>query len=182
MRADRILRQNIDAILAARGQTRAQLAAACGLSRSWSSKVWKDAPDPQGKRGIPLKYLDAFADFFGISVYQLFQPGIAHLTERRSGTDRRSVADRRISATPRGLPSTPIRQIAVTPEDEAILATLHDLSYEKYQRVKGWIAVAKLSEGSGRRTRLPAARDVGAPSLPTPTPPPVSHQKRRPPK
>jgi len=165
MRAERILRQNIDAILRARGQTRAELAAHCGLTRSWASRVFSDR-DRHDKRGIPLKYLDAFADFFGIAVYQLFQPGISALTERRAGAERRTLADRRLTAALRGAP-TEIRRVPVTPDDELVLADLHALDYEDYQRVKGWIAVARLGVGRGRKTRpvsVPPAAATGAPA------------------
>jgi transcriptional regulator with XRE-family HTH domain len=181
MKSGRQLRLNMDAMLKARGQTRTQLAAACGLSRSWASKVWKESPDPQDTRGIPMKSLDAVADFFGVSVYNLFQPGISHLTERRAGADRRSVVDRRVSVLPRGLPVTPIRQISVTPEDEAVLADLHALSYDQYQRVKGWITVARLADGSARRTGPRVALPPGGPSGSSP-PPPTAAPKKKPPK
>jgi hypothetical protein len=115
--------------------------------------------------------LDAFADYFGIETYQLFQPGISQLTERRSGGDRRATADRRVNATLRGLPSTPVRQIAVTPDDEAILADLHALSYENYQRVKGWITVARLGTGNGRKTPPPPGPPPTTPGSRPPGPP-----------
>jgi len=152
MRADLLLRRNIDTLLKARGQTRTELAAWCGRSRSWLSKIFNESTVPEEQRGINLKYLDRIADFFGLSTYQLFQPGISPLTERRKGQDRRSGQDRRISARRGDLPVTPIRQLAVTPEDEALLAELHALDYETYQRVKGWITVARLGAGTRRRT------------------------------
>jgi hypothetical protein len=164
MHAGQLLKRNIDAMLRARGQTRSDLAASCGLTRSWASRVFKEGGD--GTRGIPLKYLDAFADFFGIATYQLFQPGISPLTERRSGTDRRSHQDRRISAT-RADGETPIRRVEVTPDDEAILADLHALSYENYQRVKGWITVARLGTGSARRTTPRAETPAATPAPPS---------------
>ncbi len=91
MRADELLKHNIDALLRARGQSRGELARWCHQSRSWADKFMTE-----GRRGIPAKYLDRIADFFGIATYQLLQPGISPLTERRSGT-RRTGRDRRIS-------------------------------------------------------------------------------------
>ena len=143
MKSQRILRQNIAAILRARGMTPADLAKACGLSRSWATKVFKERRDPREQRPITMQHLEKFVEVLGLSAYQLFQPGISHLTERRKGRDRRSGQDRRIDARRSGLPSTPIRQLAVTPEDEAILAELHGLTYEQYQHVRAWIEVAK---------------------------------------
>jgi hypothetical protein len=93
LRAHELLKQNIDTLLKARGQSRAELAKWCGRSRSWLDKAFSE-PD----REIPLKYLDRIADYFGFATYQLLQPGITALTERRSGHQRRSGRDRRISA------------------------------------------------------------------------------------
>jgi hypothetical protein len=64
----------------------------CRRTDSWLSKILDD----QGNRGLPLKYLDRIADFFGIATYQLFQPGISPLLERRKG-ERRSGLDRRVA-------------------------------------------------------------------------------------
>jgi hypothetical protein len=50
----------------------------------------------ESSREFPLKYWDKIADFFGISTYQLLQPGVSQLTERRkaqrrSGVERRTI-------------------------------------------------------------------------------------------
>lgn len=158
MKAHHLLKQNIDTLLQARRQKRKELAAWCRRSESWLSQIFTD-----DERNLPLKYLDRIADFFGLSTYQLFQPGISPLTERRNGGDRRSGQDRRISARRADLPRTPLRELSVTPEDEAVLAELHALDYDTYQRVKGWITVAKLGAGSGRRPPPPSAPPPGAP-------------------
>lgn len=144
MKAHHLLKQNIDTLLRARGQKRKELAVWCRRSESWLSQIFTD-----DERNLPLKYLDRIADFFGLSTYQLFQPGISPLTERRSGMDRRSGRDRRISAKVRRTAETPIRQIAVNPEDEALLAEMHALTYDEYQRIRHWIAVTRL----GRKTQ-----------------------------
>ena len=153
MKASFLLRQNIKAILKARNQTAHDLAMWCRMDDSWISKILSDGPEDRA-RGIPLKHLDRIADFFGLATYQLFQPGISPLTERRKGQDRRGGQDRRISARRADLPA--VRQLSVTPEDEAMLVELHALDYETYQRVKGWIAVARFGRSSGRGTAPPA--------------------------
>ncbi len=91
VKAPLLLKHNIDTMLVARGQTRKDLAMWCRRSESWMSQIFTNE-----ERGIPLKYLDRIADFFGIATYQLLQPGISPLTERRAKT-RRSGRDRRIS-------------------------------------------------------------------------------------
>lgn len=95
MRADRVLSENIAHLLARRGQKQKDLALWCRHSEVWLSKALK------GERDIRIKDFDRIADFFGIAVYQLFQPGISPLTERRNGRDRRKGGDRRISAAHR---------------------------------------------------------------------------------
>lgn len=141
LKAHYLLKQNIDALLQARGQKRRELAAWCRRSESWLSQIFT-----KDDRNIPLKYLDRIADFFGVATYQLFQPGISPLTERRKGQDRRGRQDRRISGRNRQLPTTPLRQIEISPEDEAVLAELRALTYEEYQRVKHWIQITRLGK------------------------------------
>lgn len=89
MHAISLLRQNISAILVARRESQTALARWLGKDRSWINKFLN------GHREVQLKDLDRIADFFGIEAYQLFQPGISHLTERRKKSDRRSGLDRR---------------------------------------------------------------------------------------
>lgn len=90
MKANALLKHNIDTLLRGRGQTRKDLAQWCYRTESWISKIFQT-----DKREIPLKYLDRIADFFGLATYQLLQPGISPLTERRHG-ERRGGRDRRI--------------------------------------------------------------------------------------
>src|SRR5688500_7789418 len=100
MKAIALLKRNIDAMLHARGQTRHDLAVWCRRSDAWISKIFTEPKAGRGDRadrGIPLKYLDRMAEFFGVATYQLFQPGISHLTERRVLKDRRKGSDRRVS-------------------------------------------------------------------------------------
>lgn len=121
MKAGYLLKQNVDALLSARKQTRHDLAQFCRRSDAWLSKILgKD------DRNIPLKYLDRMADFFGLATYQLFQPGISPLTERRKGGDRRSGRDRRVAAR---VPDTiHAGDLPLTREDIALLLQIKSLS------------------------------------------------------
>lgn len=83
LRADVLLAQNIQALLHARREDAKSLAIWCGHSGAWISKVIS------GERGIPIRELGKVADFFGITVPDLFQSGISSLTERRRTDDRR---------------------------------------------------------------------------------------------
>lgn len=95
MRADRVLAENISALLRARGQKQRDLAFACGKTETWISSILR------GERHFRIIDFNTIADFFGIAVYQLFQPGISPLTERRKGRDRRNGRERRISLAQR---------------------------------------------------------------------------------
>jgi hypothetical protein len=92
MHAPLLLKRNLEALLRARGQTQHDLAQWCRRTDAWLSKIL----DINGTRGVPLKHLDRIADFFGIATYQLLQPGITSLLERRKG-DRRKGGERRLS-------------------------------------------------------------------------------------
>lgn len=91
MKANALLKENIDALLRARGQSRKDLAQWCRRTESWISKIFRNP-----NKEFPMQYLDRAADFFGVQPYQLFQPGISTLTERRTGLERRTATDRRI--------------------------------------------------------------------------------------
>lgn len=88
MRADLLLSQNIRSLLLKRKQDQRELAMWAGHHETWISKILN------GGRGLRLKDLDKIADFFGLTVHQLFSPGISEYTERRRG-ERRSGRDRR---------------------------------------------------------------------------------------
>jgi transcriptional regulator with XRE-family HTH domain len=90
MRANELMKRNIRALLDSRGQNQRSLARWCQRSESWLSKVLQE-----DKREIPVKYFDRIADFFGVETYQLFQPGVDPLLERRKAPERRSGVDRR---------------------------------------------------------------------------------------
>lgn len=94
LRAEVLLAENIRALLAARGLDAQALAMWCGHKPSWISKVIA------GSRGVQTRDLGKIADFFGLTISQLFQHGISPLTERRrverrSPHSRRSGEDRR---------------------------------------------------------------------------------------
>jgi hypothetical protein len=114
MHANRLMKQNIDALLRARGQTRKDLAVWCRKTESWISKIMKE-----DRREFPMKYFDRIADFFGIATYQLLQPGISPLTERRSKLDRRVMRDRRISNLRLSPDAPPQFVVALDPEEIA---------------------------------------------------------------
>lgn len=88
MKTEYLLLQNIRALLEGRGFYQRDLAMWVGKHETWLSKILQE------DRGIRMKDLDRIADFFGLSSYELLQPGIGPLTERRRG-DRRSDRDRR---------------------------------------------------------------------------------------
>ena len=83
-----VFRENVAALLKARHEDGASLAFWCRHDKSWMSKILT------GERVVSLRDIDAIADFFGLSPYQLFQPGISPITERRI-SERRSGKDRR---------------------------------------------------------------------------------------
>ncbi len=101
MRANQLLKHNIDTLLRVRHQTRKDLAQWCRKSESWISKIYKET-----RRGFSLRDFDRIAEFFGIATYQLFQPGISTLTERRENPERRTTKDRRVGHTARFMMET----------------------------------------------------------------------------
>lgn len=106
LRADLLLAENLRALLHARRIDAKALAIWCGHGAPWISKVLK------GERGVQIKELGKIADFFGLTVAQLFQEGISPLTERRrltrrGGADRRSGEDRRRDVRPQVHPDVP---------------------------------------------------------------------------
>ena len=87
-----MLRENIQALLTAQNKKQKDLAFYCdGKDKSWINKFLN------GTREIQFRDLDRIAQFFHLATYQLFLPGIARETERRSGKDRRSGVERRVS-------------------------------------------------------------------------------------
>lgn len=141
MHANRLMKSNIDALLRARGQTRKDLAVWCRKSESWISKIFKEE-----RREFPMKYFDRIADFFGIATYQLLQPGLSAITERRTGVQRRSGRDRRISMLHLTTGSRPHLTVALEPDEVARLQRLRLLTSADQQKVD-----ELLSEATRRR-------------------------------
>lgn len=146
LKASELLKHNIDALLRARGQTKPELARYCRRSRSWLDKIFSE-----DRREVPLKYLDRVADFFGIATYQLFQPGISPLTERRVSTDRRAGHDRRISN------ALPVSQRPGDVDLMDIIRALSRPAREKAIHLLGDI----LSDDIQRLRSTKASRDAG---------------------
>jgi transcriptional regulator with XRE-family HTH domain len=90
IRANRLLADNIAALLRLRGYKQRDLAQWCRKSDVWVSLILSN------KREVQFRDLDRIADFFGVATYQLLQPGVAQATERRHG-ERRAGFDRRVS-------------------------------------------------------------------------------------
>ena len=89
-----LLAQNIRALLDSRMVEHRTLAMWCGHKPPWVSKILS------GERGIPVRELGKIADFFGLTVSDLFLYGISSMNdrrrrERRAPSDRRTGRDRR---------------------------------------------------------------------------------------
>jgi len=144
MKANQLLKHNIDTLLKARRQTRRDLAAWVRQSLDpkkidpWISQIFTNP-----EREFQMKYLDRMADFFGIAVYQLFQPGISPFTERRSGTTRRSGHDRRISAN----------VLSEKPGDVDVMSLIRALSTAGRQRALTHLVDLVNDELRGTQTR-----------------------------
>jgi len=100
MKAQYLLRENIKALLRARKEDAINLARWLDHDKSWINKILN------GHREMQIEDFDRVADFFGIATYQLFQPGISSLTERRIGSDRRSGKERRVGHAQRVMLAT----------------------------------------------------------------------------
>lgn len=87
-----ILRQNVRDLLLARKESEAWLAQCLGFKHRSSLNKFLNSE----RAGFQMSRLDKMAAFFGLPVYQLFQPGISAVTERRTGVSRRSGRDRRV--------------------------------------------------------------------------------------
>lgn len=131
MKAPALLKHNIDALLNKRGQSRRDLAMWVRQSTDKDLvDAWISGIFTRPEREFQMKYLDRIADFFGVAVYQLFQPGISPLTERRSGRERRTGLDRRVSNRQAQLrPAYQPAMETVTPGERAHL--------ERWRRLDG---------------------------------------------
>lgn len=158
MKANALLKSNVDALLKARHQTRKDLAHWCRKSESWISKVMTEE-----RREFPLNTLDRIADFFGLATYQLLQPGLTGAAERRKGMDRRSGKDRRISALNHQVRESVSSLIAsITPSEVAELIRTRGLSAASRDELRD---VAQRLERSDRENDARAARRRSADKL-----------------
>jgi hypothetical protein len=165
LRAGNLFKHNVDALLKRRGQTRHDLAMWCRRSDAWLSKILG-----QDDRNLPLKYLDRIADFFGLAAYQLFQPGITPLTERRSNADRRTGRDRRIAWSAQRTAASPM-----LPEDAAFLRRVNGLEYDDRRKLEHWLDAMQAAKGPGPNTALPGHR----PTIVAEQGPPAKRARRR---
>lgn len=92
MDPNQLLKENVKALLRIREKEPEDLAKFFRKTVSWIDKIFR-----YEHRTFPIRHYDTLAKFFGVEVYQLLQPGIAERSERRSGTDRRKIPDRRVS-------------------------------------------------------------------------------------
>lgn len=94
IKAQLLLAENIRTLLYRRRLEAGALAIWCGHKPPWISKIIS------GRRGVQIPDLGRIADFFGLTIAELFSPALSHVAERRkdqrrSGAERRSGKDRR---------------------------------------------------------------------------------------
>lgn len=137
MRANPLLKANIDGLLRVQHRRKKDLAAFCWKSESWLTKILTES-----RRDVSIVDLDRIAEFFGRHVYELFQPGIVGVAERRSGLERRTAkADRRKTSPVRGMLPTAVEAQQYRPRQRTAidgvppdqLETFHRLTAE-YER------------------------------------------------
>lgn len=92
MDANQLMKANVKRLLELREKEPEDLAKFMRKSASWIDKIYR-----YDSRTFPIRYYQTIANFLGVDVYQLLQPGIADRAERRSGAERRKVIDRRVS-------------------------------------------------------------------------------------
>lgn len=158
MHANRQMKQNVSALLKGRRLTQKDLADWCRRSETWISKILK----LDSSREFPLKYWDRIADFFGISTYQLLQPGISAVTERRRH-QRRGGADRRV-----GKAGSAVTESGFT--DRALIREVLSLPYDERPFLFESIAALKRRRvewpSRGQSGVAPASGEESAPSTP----------------
>lgn len=175
MRAEALLKANIAGLLRERHLRPHDLAVYCRRSDAWLSKILgKD------DRNVPLEYLDRIADFLGVTPFQLFQPGIVGVAERRSGSDRRAGKDRRISALNHRVRESVSAVVAnLTAADVADLLRLKGLTDESRGLLRG---EALRLERSEHESDVPRVRRRSAEKLSnkaTPLEFPTTGRRRR---
>jgi hypothetical protein len=164
MKASALLKANIEALLKDRGQSKQDLEQWCRRKPSWLAKIYAE-----DRREIPLKYLDRIADFFGLATYQLFQPALVGMAERRSGLDRRAGKERRLSAINHQVRESVSSVVAnLSPSDVADLIRIKSLSAESRDVLRANAQALETSErqGGARKRRRSTAERVATESTP----------------
>lgn len=178
MKAIYLLKQNIDTLLRARGQSQHDLAVWCRRTDAWLSKILREsAGEGRKERGLPLKYLDRIADFFGLSAFQLFQPGIAPLTERRRA-ERRSGQDRRIDAAVRSTADA----TGIAADDLSLIREINALTVDERRRIQHFVRVTRIGRSTGPAPTDPPGQQAKVPPRGTRSrrnPPPPAEEKSR---
>lgn len=161
MKALALLKHNIDTLLKQRGHSRRDLAGWVRQSNNkrlidpWISHIFRNP-----EQDIPAKYLDRIADFLGVDVHTLFQPGLTSETDRRKG-ERRSGRDRRVTHLRNQARAVLAPASAhITEEDIADLIRLRTLSADSRAVVRKQIATLDRSEREAVG-QTQAARDAG---------------------
>ena len=122
--ADQLLIENLKTLLRERRIDAQDLALWCGHQKAWISKIL------QGERGFPVHELGRAADFFGLTVSELFSPGISALCERRrharrTNKDRRVTGDRRQQGVPAIARPAAARRLSASPLALGLSALAH---------------------------------------------------------
>lgn len=150
MKALPLLKHNIDYLLNLRQQSRRDLASWVRQSTDkkkidpWISQIFTSPT-----REFQIKYLDRIADFFGLTVYQLFQPGLEGSTvaERRKAGERRTGRDRRVSHIMGQLRAALVPTSSqITEADVADFLRLRSLTAESRVEIRRQIDVLARSE------------------------------------
>jgi transcriptional regulator with XRE-family HTH domain len=179
MKAELLLKQNVKTLLKARRLSQHDLAMWCHRSDAWLSKILGDEETSTAAedRGLPLKYLDRIADFFGVAAYQLFQPGITPLSERRKAGERRKFRDRRVRtlAQPEPIYS---ENLPLSPEDIALLLRVRLLSRQDRADIVKTIE-RHAERASPRRKRSAGSAPAAPESSPATTPATASRPARQ---
>jgi transcriptional regulator with XRE-family HTH domain len=113
------IRENVKHLLKARGIDQKDLAFAIHKHPTTINKFLK------GTREVQLGDLDAMADVLGVDVYQLFQPGLSSVTERRHH-ERRVGLERRVGPTKRQMLDVAAEIAAHAPDsfEQRVIAAL----------------------------------------------------------
>jgi transcriptional regulator with XRE-family HTH domain len=154
LRAVNLLRENIRSLLRARGTNQKELSFFLRRHPTTINKFLK------GTREVQLADLDRMADFFGLATYQLFQPGISPLTERRSGKERRKLPDRRIGYAAHIAPEPPRgpQHPRLSDEDRDLLDRFHTLPEPALEAIKLLMSAHLLTQPDAKQKPRKTAR------------------------